>query len=42
MKLMKARYQNGSIAKIPRVRGFAWRVRFSQWEGGNPLRYGME
>jgi len=34
MKLEKSRYENGSIAKIPRAHGHASRVRFSNWEGG--------
>jgi hypothetical protein len=34
MKLMSARYQNGSISEIPRTHGFAWHVRFTAREGG--------
>jgi len=34
MKLSKARYQQGSISRIPRANGYAWRVRFSALEGG--------
>jgi hypothetical protein len=34
MKLSKARYQHGSIAKIPRASGFVWRMRFSESSGG--------
>ena len=30
IKLMKARYQQGSIRKVPRATGFAWEVRFSE------------
>jgi len=29
MKTTRARYQQGSIRKVPRARGFAWEVRFS-------------
>jgi len=34
MKLLKSRYQQGSITRIPRANGYAWRVRFSEWNGG--------
>jgi integrase len=30
----RARYQNGSIRKVPRASGFAWEVRFSEWKDG--------
>ena len=31
MKSTKSRYQQVSITRIPRARGFAWRVRYSEW-----------
>ncbi|MGO8759931.1 MAG: tyrosine-type recombinase/integrase [Terracidiphilus sp.] len=34
MRLLKPRYQQGSITKIPRATGFVWRVRFSEWQSG--------
>ena len=34
MSLQKSRYQQGSITRIPRANGYAWRVRFSEWSGG--------
>lgn len=34
MRLQKSRYQQGSITRIPRANGYAWRVRFSEWSGG--------
>ena len=34
MKATKTRYQQGSISRIQRTNGYAWRVRFSEWEGG--------
>ena len=41
MKLMNARYQNGSITRIPRSHGFAWRVRFSERIGGKRVQKSM-
>jgi hypothetical protein len=34
IKLMKTRYQPGSIRKVPRATGFAWEVRFSERKSG--------
>ena len=34
MKLLHSRYQQGSIEKVSRTYGYAWRVRFSEWERG--------
>ncbi|MDE3201736.1 MAG: hypothetical protein KGN79_12540, partial [Acidobacteriota bacterium] len=30
----QSRYQQGSIRKVPRATGFAWEVRFSEWQNG--------
>jgi integrase len=30
----RARYQQGSIRKVERAKGFAWEVRFSEWKNG--------
>ena len=30
MKVTRARYQNGSIRRVARAKGFAWEVRFSE------------
>jgi len=38
MRLTKARYQHGSIAKVLRALGFAWRVRFSEISGGKRIQ----
>ncbi|MGA3129703.1 MAG: tyrosine-type recombinase/integrase [Terracidiphilus sp.] len=34
MRTKRARYQQGSIRKVPRTTGFVWEVRFSEWSGG--------
>ena len=34
MKTTRTRYQNGSIAKIPRASGLVWKVRFSELKDG--------
>jgi hypothetical protein len=34
MKTKRARYQQGTIRKIPRANGFAWEVRFSETING--------
>jgi integrase len=34
MKSTRSRYQQGSIAKIPRANGFVWQVRFSEMRDG--------
>jgi integrase len=34
MRAKRARYQQGSIRKVPRAKGHAWEVRFSEWKGG--------
>ena len=34
MSLSKPRYQQGSITRVPRSYGYAWKVRFSEWVGG--------
>jgi len=33
VKLMRPHYQQGSIAKVTLDNGYAWRVRFSAWDG---------
>jgi hypothetical protein len=38
MESTKSRYQQGSITRIPRARGYAWRVRFSEWAGGKRIQ----
>jgi hypothetical protein len=38
LKLMNPLYQNGSITRIPRSHGFAWRVRFSESVGGKRVQ----
>jgi len=34
VRTKRARYQQGSIRKVPRTTGFVWEVRFSEWSGG--------
>ncbi len=34
MKTKRTRYQQGTIDKVPRANGWAWRVRFSEITGG--------
>jgi len=34
VKAKRARYQQGSIRKVPRATGHAWEVRFSEWKAG--------
>jgi len=38
MKQTKARYQQGSISKIPGANGYSWRVRFSEWVSGKRVQ----
>lgn len=38
MRAKRARYQQGSIKKVPRAKGFAWEVRFSETVNGNRTR----
>lgn len=34
MRAKRARYQQGSIQKVERAKGYAWEVRFSEWKSG--------
>jgi len=34
MKTNRTRYQQGSIARVERATGFAWKVRFSEYRDG--------
>ncbi|HKD60762.1 MAG TPA: tyrosine-type recombinase/integrase [Terracidiphilus sp.] len=34
MKAKRPRYQQGSIRKVSRAKGYAWEVRFSDWKNG--------
>ena len=42
MMSQKSRYQQGSITRITRASGYAWRVRSSEWNAGNPPALGRD